>query len=247
MLNDNNIIVIIIEMNWIRLKVIFFCTRKPNVFVHIFWSLKFACSSWPIVLNLFEKCSPWNLPLDAANINGIDHHAYLAIQIHKLKQKIILYHGISPNMITITIRFISDRIVILHCANVSLFRSTAEIDRYLTLMLKPKIVFEVLKFHFDGRRSGSVWLNLFSYFYETGKLLWSYKHLVRFLFRNKKYNRKIIGPTAKMVNQGVETIDAFQQFSSTYYGVPPKQTFAQFLYNSKEKTVMGRTFHSWCK
>lgn len=50
-----------------------------------------------------------------------------------------------------------------------------------------------------------------------------------------------------MVNQGDETIDAFQHFHAAHYGVPPKQSFSKFIYNSEDKTVLGRTVHSWCK
>lgn len=49
-----------------------------------------------------------------------------------------------------------------------------------------------------------------------------------------------------MVNQGAETIDAFEHFN-THHFIPPKQTFREFVYNSKAKTVLGRTANSWCK
>lgn len=49
-----------------------------------------------------------------------------------------------------------------------------------------------------------------------------------------------------MVNQGDETIDAFQHFTATPI-IPPKQSFGEFLYNPKKKTVMGRTADSWSK
>lgn len=50
-----------------------------------------------------------------------------------------------------------------------------------------------------------------------------------------------------MVNQGAETIDAFQQ----YYSRPPvlttKESFTKFLYNPSDKSVFGRTGSSWSK
>lgn len=49
-----------------------------------------------------------------------------------------------------------------------------------------------------------------------------------------------------MVNQGDETIDAFQHFTATAI-IPPKQSFGEFMYNPKTKTVMGRTADSWSK
>lgn len=49
-----------------------------------------------------------------------------------------------------------------------------------------------------------------------------------------------------MVNLGDQTIDAFQHFPS-HPVMPPKQTFCEFLYNSKTKTIMGRTSESWRK
>lgn len=51
-----------------------------------------------------------------------------------------------------------------------------------------------------------------------------------------------------MVNQGDETIEAFQRLNTAHFdGVPTKQPFLKFLYNSEDKTIFGRTVHSWCK
>lgn len=49
-----------------------------------------------------------------------------------------------------------------------------------------------------------------------------------------------------MVNQGAETIDAFEHFSTAHF-IPPKQSFREFLYNKKAKTVLGRNAESWSK
>lgn len=49
-----------------------------------------------------------------------------------------------------------------------------------------------------------------------------------------------------MVNQGAETIDAFEHFSTAHF-IPPKQSFREFLYNKKAKTVLGRNGESWSK
>ena len=49
-----------------------------------------------------------------------------------------------------------------------------------------------------------------------------------------------------MVNLGDETIDAFQHFDTGHF-IPPKQSFREFLYNSKTKTVLGRSGNSWSK
>lgn len=49
-----------------------------------------------------------------------------------------------------------------------------------------------------------------------------------------------------MVNQGAETIDAFEHFNTAHF-IPPKQSFREFLYNSKTKTVLGRDGNSWRK
>lgn len=49
-----------------------------------------------------------------------------------------------------------------------------------------------------------------------------------------------------MVNQGAETIDAFEHFNTAHY-IPHEPTFREFLYNPKTKTVLGRNANSWCK
>lgn len=49
-----------------------------------------------------------------------------------------------------------------------------------------------------------------------------------------------------MVNQGAETIDAFQHYHQTNM-IPPKLSFCEFMYNAEEKTVMGRSADSWSK
>ncbi|XP_031636259.1 sodium/potassium-transporting ATPase subunit beta-2-like isoform X2 [Contarinia nasturtii] len=49
-----------------------------------------------------------------------------------------------------------------------------------------------------------------------------------------------------MVNQGAETIDAFEHFNTAHF-IPAEQSFRDFLYNSKTKTVLGRNANSWIK
>lgn len=49
-----------------------------------------------------------------------------------------------------------------------------------------------------------------------------------------------------MVNQGAETLDAFEHFNRHNY-IPPKSSIKEFIYNPKTKSILGRTSSSWGK
>lgn len=191
------------------------------------------------------------------------HHLCMYMQY----MESLWFNGISLNGHNFTI---SEQIVILCCTNVSrdlfqvvssfcsgdfLFGSVVKCQ-FFRVYSKEKV--NRIGVYFFGvvcvcMRVWFLWVHFFwinqtkwvTSFQKLLSIPFSYWFKKKYIERNQ-VDKKLFDEKIKMVNQGAETIDAFEHFSTAHF-IPPKQSFREFLYNKKAKTVLGRNGESWSK